>query len=230
MIDIHSHILPCIDDGSKSVEESVSLIKMLASQGIDKIVATPHFYANSDTIDSFIKKREDSFNKLIPHINDSMPKVLLGAEVKYYEGISRLDGLEKLSIENSKLLLLEMSMRKWSEYTLRELFELSCRSDLIIVLAHIERYLRFQSKDTVLKLVSSGIYMQSNADFFINIYTRRKALKMLDSNQIHFLGSDCHDLVQRTPQISDAIDYIKKKKNSNFVSKMNRFTNSFFDK
>lgn len=229
MIDIHSHILPCIDDGSKSVDESINLLKVLHNQGVDTVVATPHFYANHESVYEFLTNREVSFNKLKPHLDPSLPSVLLGAEVKYYEGISRLNDLEQLRIDNSKLLLLEMSMCKWSEYTLRELFELSSRGDLTIVIAHVERYLRFQSNFTISKLVESGIYIQSNADFFNSIYTRHKALKMLSNNQIHFLGSDSHNLTNRAPELSTAIDYIRRKKGERFVSQMIRFNRSFFD-
>lgn len=229
MIDIHSHILPNIDDGSSSVDESIKMLKELSSQGIKTVVATPHFYANHNTVKNFLLTREESFNQLKSSLDFSVPKVLLGAEVKYYEGISRLEGLEKLKIENSKLLLLEMPMRKWSEYTLRELFELSSRGDLIIVLAHIERYLRFQNKETISKLVEKGIYIQSNADFFINFYTRRKAIQMLNKNLIHFIGSDCHDMIIRPPVISNAIEYICRKNGVKFVSEMNSFNHSFFN-
>lgn len=229
MIDIHSHILPCIDDGSKSVDESINLLKVLHNQGVDTVVATPHFYANHESVYEFLTNREVSFNNLKPHLDPSLPSVLLGAEVKYYEGISRLNDLEKLRIDNSKLLLLEMSMCKWSEYTLRELFELSSRGDLTIIIAHVERYLRFQSNFTISKLVESGIYIQSNADFFNSIYTRHKALKMLSNNQIHFLGSDSHNLTNRAPELSTAIDYIRRIKGERFVSQMIRFNRSFFD-
>lgn len=229
MIDIHSHILPNIDDGSKSVEESLKMLKELSNQGVDRVVATPHFYANHNSVDGFLECRDKSYNKLLQHLNNSLPKVILGAEVKYYEGISRLQSLEKLRISNSKLLLLEMSMQKWSEFTLRELFELSSRGDLTIVLAHIERYLRFQNKDTISRLVESGIYIQSNADFFIDIFSRRKALQMLNNNEIHFIGSDCHNLEERAPKISSAVEYIRKKSGDRFVSKMNKFNRSFFN-
>lgn len=229
MIDLHSHILPSIDDGSRSVDESIQMLKELFLQGITTVVATPHFNANHNSVNDFLKKREESFINLSANIESYMPKILLGAEVKYYEGISRLQCLDKLKIENSKILLLEMPMVKWSEYVLRELFEFSSRGDLIIVLAHIERYLSFQGPDIVQNLVEHGIYIQSNADFFIDFYSRRKAVRMLSNNQIHFIGSDCHDLVRRPPKISSAIQYICRKKGERFVSEMNKFNYSFFD-
>ena len=229
MIDIHSHILPCIDDGSKSVEVSIKMLNELSAQGIDIVVATPHFYANRNTVEEFLFKREEAYNKLLPYLNSTMPKIVLGAEVKYYEGISRLEDLDKLRIDNSKLLLLEMPMRKWSEYTLRELYELSSRGDLIIVLAHIERYLKLQNKEIISDFVQRGIYIQSNADFFIDFFSRHIALRMLNNNEIHFIGSDCHDLFKRPPRLSSAVDYIRRKNVDKFISKMNSFNHSFFN-
>lgn len=218
MIDFHSHVLPCIDDGSKSVSESLEMLKMLSEQGITKVVATPHFYANRNSVDEFTEKRRQAYNNLCNDLTADMPDILLGAEVKYYEGISRLNGLSRLCIEGTKLLLLEMSMKKWTEYTLRELSELAASSKIKIVLAHIERYLRFQQRDLIYNLVANGILIQANAEFFLNMGSRHKALKMLSNNLIHFIGSDCHDLVYRPPRIGDAYSLIKHKLGEDFLT------------
>ena len=78
---------------------------------------------------------------LKPQLPENAPRILLGAEVRYYQGISRLEGLKKLTVEGSKLLLLEMPMGVWTESMVRELVELSGKSSVRIVLAHVERYL-----------------------------------------------------------------------------------------
>ena len=141
MIDFHSHILPMLDDGSKSVDESLEMLRMLSEQGVKRVVATPHFYANDESVDDFLKRRAESFERLKGHLTDDLPEIMLGAEVRYYNGISRLDRLRKLTVENSRLLLLEMSTAKWTEYVVNELIELSNSGDLTVALAHIERYL-----------------------------------------------------------------------------------------
>lgn len=228
MIDFHSHILPKIDDGSKSVKESLQMIEMLSNQGVTTAIATPHFYANSNSVNDFLMKRQASFEKLLPGLGNQFPKIVLGAEVKYYDGISRLEGLSQLRISDTKLLLLEMPMKKWTEYTLRELTELSGFGDFIIVLAHIERYLKFQNKEHIEFLRNHGILMQANADFFISLATRRKAINMLRNNYIHFIGSDCHNIAHRPPRICEALDIIRHKVGDNFVAKMNDFAYSFF--
>ena len=138
MIDWHTHILPGMDDGSRDVAESISLIKMQVSQGIDTVVATPHFYANDETINSFLDRRKKSLELLKSELPDTSPKILLGAEVRYYQGISRMADLNALRIENSKLILLEMPISTWTEYMIRELIEISGKSEVKIVLAHVD--------------------------------------------------------------------------------------------
>lgn len=226
MIDFHSHILPSIDDGSKSTAESLELIKMLSEQGITKVVATPHFYANRNSVDGFTEKRLKAYNNICTVLPAKALEIILGAEVKYYEGISRLEGLDKLCIGGTKLLLLEMSMKKWTEYTLRELSELASSGKVKVVLAHIERYLRFQRNDLIAELVQSGILIQANAEFFLSIGSRHKAMSMLKNNLIHFIGSDCHDLVYRPPRIGEAYSLIRRKAGEDFLAQMCDFSNS----
>lgn len=229
MIDFHSHILPSIDDGSKSVEESIEMLRLLKRQGITKVVMTPHFYANRNSVDGFLEKRKKSYDMLSEKLPDNLPEIYLGAEVKYYEGISRNEKLRNLCIGNTNLLLLEMSMSKWTEYTLRELCEISNTNNVIVVLAHIERYLKFQQKGTLEMLVSSGILIQANADFFISFSSRRKAINMLRNNIIHFIGSDCHNLDDRPPKMDQAISHIKRKAGNSVYIKLKHYADRFFN-
>lgn len=226
MIDWHSHVLPCIDDGSKSVEESLLLLNSLRSQGINTVIATPHYNADHDSVLSFLLRREASFQNLSQKIGSEDPKILLGAEVRYYPGISRLEGLPKLTIGESKLLLLEMPQSKWTEYTLRELDELSRRGDLTLVLAHIERCLPYQTDATWLRLYESGILMQVNASFFCDFFQKWKALRLLRDGKIHFIGSDCHNMKCRPPMLDKAYQVISKKLGNQFIRQMNEYGNS----
>lgn len=230
MIDWHSHILPRIDDGSQNVTESSELLKMLSDQGVKTVVATPHFFANSDTIESFLEKRKNSYDTLSEQVLTDSPEILLGAEVKYYQGISRMNELKKLCIDNSKLLLLEMSMSRWTEYTLRELEELALSRDITVVLAHIERYLKFQNDETWNRLYENGILMQVNASFFTAFSTKRKALTYLENGDIHFIGSDCHNLTSRAPRIGKAFKIIKNKLGESFINQMNEYGYSVLKK
>ena len=223
MIDWHSHILPGMDDGSRDVEESMALLRILTGQGADTVVATPHFYANDEDVSTFLHRRKNAFDNLQKHLEPDSPKILLGAEVRYYPGISRMSDLKQLCIEGSKLLLLEMVMTKWSDYMVRELTELAGSGHINLVLAHIERFMNYQSSKVWDKLYDSGILMQVNATFFTERGTRRKALALMKNNGIQFIGSDCHNLTSRPPYMGQAYEIIEKKFGSNYIRQMNEY-------
>ncbi|MBQ0110576.1 MAG: capsular polysaccharide biosynthesis protein [Oscillospiraceae bacterium] len=215
MIDFHSHILPNIDDGSKSAEESLKLLRREKKQGIDLVAATPHFNVHhNNTVERFLRRRDEAWKKLQQEDLSDMPKILLGAEVEYYYNISNLENLSSLCLENTNLLLLEMPFQKWSSLEINEVEKLSKHSDVIPVLAHVDRYLRFQDNDTLEKLLFNGVIFQVNAEAFLSIFQRRKVMKMLDRGQIGFLGSDCHDIEHRPPCMKEAMDVISKKHGS----------------
>lgn len=227
MIDFHSHILPQVDDGSQSVEESLLMLNKLNEQGIHTVVATPHFYANSATVDGFLAKRQEAYELLKKETPANHPRLLLGAEVRYYEGISRLEGLKRLCIGNSGLLLLEMPMAKWTDYTVNELIDMSRSSEYRLVLAHIERYYDLQSAGVWRCLSENDVLFQVNASFFLSLRTRRKAISLLKKGFVHFIGSDCHDLQNRPPVIGPAYELLAKKLEDGLVSQMLNFGFSF---
>lgn len=199
MIDFHTHILPGIDDGSASVTESVSMLREEKRLGIDAVVATPHYYAEQDDIGSFLEKRENAWNQLMPYLWPELPDVYLGAEVQYFEGICAVEGIELLRIKETDLLLVEMPFRQWTNRVIDDVLELNEREDVQIVLAHIERYLNMQPKDVWDHLRNSGVQMQCNVSYFGNWKTKFKAMSMLNRGEIQFLGSDCHNMRNRRP-------------------------------
>lgn len=223
MIDWHSHILPNMDDGSRDVAESLALIDMQASQGVSTVMATPHFHANDESVESFLDRRRRAFELLKADLSSRSPDIILGAEVRYYQGISRLSDIKDLRVEGSNIFLLEMPMSKWTEYMVRELIEMSAMSGMKVVLAHIERYRHLQSRNVWARIADSGILMQVNASFFTSLGSRYKALSLLQKGHIHFVGSDCHNIASRPPQIGKAFEIIQKKFGANFISQMNEY-------
>lgn len=223
MIDWHTHILPGMDDGSRTVAESVSMVETQAAQGVRVVIATPHFYANDETVDSFLNRRKRAAEQLRAALPEASPEIRLGAEVRYYQGISRLSDLKKLRIEGSKLLLLEMPVAEWTEYVIRELIELSGKSSIRVVLAHVERYLNLQKPAVWERLYGSGIRAQVNASFFTSLVSGHKALSLLKNGNIHFVGSDCHNMISRPPQIGKAFERIQKKFGADYLRQMNEY-------
>lgn len=167
MIDFHSHILPGMDDGSQTVEESLTLLEMLRAQGVDTVAATPHFYARENSPEVFLRRRGEAWERLNARLTPGGPQVLLGAEVRYYRGISRLEELHRLCLSGTHVLLLEMPFSPWSSGILEELEDL-LREDITVVLAHIERYLPDQPHELWPRLRHMGALFQCNASFFLD--------------------------------------------------------------
>lgn len=217
MLDFHSHLIPGVDDGSKDIAMSVGMLDMWKSQGVDFICATPHFYADSTSPDLFLSKRDSAYSSLIDTLKNtpegitSYPHIALGAEVYYYRGLSSCEDLNRLCLQGTNLLLIEMPFGgEWTDYMIREISEIKSMG-LIPVAAHIERYLKHQPSDKIDDLLDTGILIQCNCEFFLSFKTRKKAFRMLSDKTIDFLGSDAHNLTSRAPNMSDAIAAIEKK-------------------
>ncbi len=219
MIDFHSHILPRVDDGSKSLEMSLEMLARQTEQGVVACVATPHFYANKESVAEFIARRSRSADALKSAMDYSSIELYCGAEVSYYPGISRLPELERLCVEGTRLLIMEMPMAKWNDYTVGELESLALSGRFILIIAHLERYMDYQSKDVLVRLYQSGIRMQFSADYFLDFWSRRKAISMLRRGEIHIIGSDCHNITARPPNVGDAYKAIAKKLGEGFAAK-----------
>lgn len=211
MVDIHCHVLPRMDDGSKCVEESLAMLRALAAQGVRCVAATPHFYAEENSPKEFLQRRADSAGQLERAWEPGLPELRLGAEVCYYQGLSQCEELESLKIEGTRLLLLEMPFSRWTPRTLHEVWEIQSRPGITVLLAHIERYLRWQREDTWAALADWGVLNQCNASFFGDWRTRHKALNLLRNGRIHLLGSDSHNLETRPPRLGEAYDKLEER-------------------
>lgn len=226
MIDWHSHILPAMDDGSHDETESLAMLSSMADQGVDTVIATPHFLANHESsISSFLARRAESEMRLRACMDDrtALPRVICGAEVAYFPGISRMDDLPDLTIGQSQLLLLEMPFEVWTEYTVRELSEMLCDGRYTVVLAHMERYWYLQSRDTHERLLAEHLNMQINASYLLRWSTRRKALRLLSNKVVRFIGSDAHNMSTRPPRIGEAYDIVRRKLGGDFLQRFDRY-------
>ncbi len=214
MFDFHTHILPAIDDGSKNVTMSLTMLQESSNQGVTDIVLTPHFYADHDSPQEFLQRRMNAANQLEQQLGQLRicPQLLLGAEVHYYRGMGNSAELQNFCIGQSNFVLIEMPFERWSSYMLRDIENVHSRLGLQIIIAHIERYLSLEPPEniTALKTGANALF-QANADFFLQRSTRRKAIKMLERGEIQLLASDCHNLTTRAPNLGDAVAYIEKR-------------------
>ncbi len=217
MIDWHSHVLPSVDDGSKSVEESKEMLAKLSEQGVSTVIATPHYDADRESPSAFIARRTVAYNMLMEAQLTDAPRILCGAEVRYYAGISKLEYLKALCIADSDILLLEMPFAPWTEMMIDEVIHISATRGVTVMLAHIERYFRFTSNATWSRLSAEGILLQTNASFYTALGSRHKAMSMLKDGITHTIGSDCHNMTSRPPLIGQAYRILSKKYGTPFL-------------
>ena len=216
MVDFHTHILPCLDDGAASCEESLNMLRKEREHGVDTVIATPHFYADRDDPEAFLKKRETAYKKLLLEMENfeprELPRIVLGAEVAYFEGMSDCEELPLFNIDGTKLLLLEMPAIRWNERMIAEVVAIYEKTGLIPVIAHIDRYIRIFNDRRMAEWFSDlPVLIQANASFFTGWKYTRMALKMFDRGQIHLLGSDCHNTSTRPPEMNLATDALRKR-------------------
>ena len=214
IIDFHSHILPGIDDGSRSVEESIALLQEQARQGITHVIATPHFYPQYDSPESFLKRRGEAEALLREEMQKytGLPKLSVGAEVYFFNGISDSEAILPLTIDKKRCILIEMPPMPWTESMYRDLEGLYSKQGLLPVVAHVDRYIgRFRTYGIPQRLAELPVLVQANAEFFLRKATSARALRMLSKGQIHLLGSDCHNLTFRSPNLRKAVALIEKR-------------------
>lgn len=212
--DFHSHILPKVDDGSSCVEESIEMLRLEAKHGVKRVVATPHFYANHDAVGNFLERREAAAKLLRMEMAwcTDMPQVVLGAEVHFFRGISESDILRDMVIEGTNCVLIEMPHAHWSDSMYQELVDISEKRGMTPILAHVDRYISPTNTHRILKrLEQMPVLVQANGSFFLRKSTSAMAIKMLEKKQIHLLGSDCHNMHTRQPNLYEATQVIRGK-------------------
>lgn len=230
MTDFHSHILPGIDDGCKNVEESIEVLKMMASQGIDRVAATPHFYAsNSETPDEFLVRRENAKKLLFERMESEsdLPEIFCGAEVKYFRGMSGVEELTKLTLEGTDLLLVEMPFHEWSSTEVKEVISLNEKLGVTPMLAHIERFLSYQKKDWLYELKQADVLIQMNAEYILGTFSGHKAMKLIKNRAVDFLGSDTHNTTDRKPNLGPALLKIEKKAGEEYIDRFLRIEDTY---
>lgn len=244
MIDVHTHILPGIDDGSRDMDETCALLREEARQGVRCLAATPHFYANRISVEGFLRRRNDSIRETVAAIWKEegtffVPDFFAGAEVYYFPGMGRAEKLPELCFRRvlqvpeadgqeqvrpkgfslrdasvrTDLLLLEMPFVQWDDGMVRELEHILQRQELRILLAHVERYPEFQ-KDTRVweRIMNLPVTLQINGGALLRSRkTRKFCLNLLKERDNVVLGSDCHNMNTRKPNLREARDLIARK-------------------
>lgn len=213
MIDMHSHILPSIDDGATSVDEAFKLIDEAKNVGFETIVLTPHYIEGY--YEANIAKRE----VLLKSIEDNLKAkeidvdLYLGNEIYTSENIVNLLEAGKAStINNTSYILFEFPLNQEPMFLYNVIYEMM-QNKLVPILAHPERYTFVQQNpQLVYDLIQRGVLMQANYGSIIGLYGKKAQIivkKLLQNNMIHFLGSDVHresTIYPKIPKILSELD------------------------
>lgn len=208
-IDFHSHILPGLDDGPKDAETAVEMMRMMAEQSVEVVVATPHFFSLDVPPSCFKEQIRDAWDSLEDAWKCSgygeryrMPQVLFGAEVYLDRNLLLLEGLESLCVTGTDLLLLEFPSTQNLDRIIPYITDLSIVLGIRPVIAHVERFLPLLGRKEIEQILKiPGISFQFNNYVIWNHKALRFLNRILKEGYLVFFGSDCHDPVYRAPSM-----------------------------
>ena len=221
MTDFHSHVIPRVDDGSRSSAMSIEMLRRMKEQGVGTVCCTSHYYASRYSPRHFLEMRDSAFGHLLGKLPEDLKdlRLLPGAEVLYFPGMAEAEELESLCTEGTDLFLLEMPFRKWSERETNELISLLRSGRFKIILAHTERYFYYQKDpDLFRELQAEGMVLQSNTGFFLRLKTRHRAFKLLSDGFVDIISTDAHNTEDRAPNMGAALKLIGRKRGEEAVS------------
>ncbi len=215
MIDFHTHILPGIDDGSRNIEMTEAMLEEEARQGVTEICATPHFYAHRMSFDNFLRNRKHAAEITAELLNrrGTLPKIYTGAEVYYFQGMGRAERVKELCVTGTNTILVEMPFAQWNQQVFDDIHDLIRKQRLTVVIAHIERYYEFQKDKSYWdEVFDLPLTRQLNAGSFLNGWLRsRFPIKVMKAHPSILVGTDCHNMDKRRPNLQEARDVIARK-------------------
>ena len=205
LTDLHTHILPFVDDGAKDTAEAIKLLKAQKQSGVDRVVLTPHFNPQKQDLASFLEKRDAAFKLLMESFDaNTMPELCLGAEVWCSPDILKLD-LKKLTLGGGDYLLLELDDLVYPPHLSSIISELTLLG-ITPILAHVERCIYFRKNPRLLyDLTLKGAIAHVTAETISARYDKGFSKALLNKGYVHFAASDTHNVEKRPPNLSTSL-------------------------
>jgi protein-tyrosine phosphatase len=209
MIDIHTHILPGLDDGAKTLEEAVAMVHMAAEEGTRQIVATPHadlqYSYDLERVEGTIAQLTEACGGVIP--------IYKGCDFHlYYDNIEdALQNPAKYAINSKRYVLVEFSDLLIIQ-SADEVFYRMQAAGMVPIITHPERNMLLQKRlERLQKWSSTGVLLQLTAQSFLGRWGREAkafADELMQRDLVHFVASDAHDTVNRPPLLRAAYEYV----------------------
>lgn len=214
MVDIHTHILPGIDDGAVNEEMTLNMLRMAEKDGTRTMIATPHYYyPHYIATQEEVEKKVERVNQL-SRDHGLKVEVLPGREIML-DNYTLQDIKQGLmgSLDNTQYLLVELSMHEWKPYYLDVMYELQLMG-YILIIAHPERYSYIQEDITMLNpLIKEGAIFQLNAGSITGLNGKRVqkvAQELIRQGIIQLIGSDTHSDRLRNPILQKGLAEVEK--------------------
>ena len=196
-----------------------AMLREEARQGVTLVAATPHFYANQMSIEGFLEQRAEALEqteRLRREADAPLPALAAGAEVYYFRGMGQAREISRLCVSETKTILVELPFVQWDEGIFQDIAALAEKQKLNVVLAHVERYIGFQKDMRVWnRLLTLPLTPQINAGsflkpggFFRSDRKRKFCLDFLKTHPRLIVGSDCHNMAGRAPNLGAAREAI----------------------
>ncbi|WP_370774196.1 tyrosine-protein phosphatase [Clostridium sp.] len=223
MVDIHSHIINGIDDGSKSIEMTINMLKKSEESGTTDIIATPHFMRGRFEVEykEVIEKVEE-LKKIVKENNIDI-NIYAGQEVYYSKNLLEYYNDKIIgTINNTKYMLIELPMLDFDiDEVINTIYELQIRG-IVPIIAHPERYKQFIKKPSMINsLIKEGMLFQMNTGSIVGDFgkdVKKTAAKYLEHNVYSFIGSDAHRDRGRDTDISEALNILELPQKKEFIN------------
>lgn len=214
MIDLHFHILPGIDDGAKTIEDSVALARKAAEDGITKILATPHH--KNGAYENPKQKIIEAVESLNARLAEEKINVVIlpGQETRIFGDIvEAIEADEILTLNHSPYLFIELPSNHVPRYTRQILFDLQVKG-LKPVIVHPERNAGIiEHSDTLYDLVTNGALTQVTASSILGNFGKkiqRFSFELIEAKMAHFIASDAHNLTSRSCKLREAYELLER--------------------
>lgn len=222
LTDLHTHILPAVDDGAATVDMAAEMLYAQKKLGVDRVALTPHYYPLREAVDTFLERRQKSYSALCAVWEQGrMPQLSLGAEVRYTPKLAELE-LNQLTLGQSNYLLLELPDNGSIPLLEQVVDSMLCR-DITPIFAHIERCEMFRKEpEMLLYLIRMGALAQISANALIG-KGDSFAAACLRNGLAHIVASDTH-------KPGDCVDFLFSKKYNDAIQWTEHFARSVWDK
>lgn len=223
-IDMHSHILPGLDDGAKNMEQSLAMLRIAQEEGIDAIIATPHNMPGKGCpTRELLEERLAELQKAAQEEDISI-EIYLGTEYYYREEVSQIfDREEAVTMAGSDCVLMEFNPLEERSYIYNAVRE-ALSSGYTPIVAHVERYEQLMKKPEYVKnLKDMGALVQVNAASVIGdngLHTKRDVKKLLKAGYVDFVSTDAHSDRSRAPRMEKCAAYLYKKYGESYANKL----------